>query len=147
LWSEFRQLPPEDRLDGIMELQRVVAMSTTQGRVVAKDFTWRGHDFKKDQLVYLMVAGANRDPKVFENPERIDFHRPQHDNVVFGPGLHHCIGHLLAKMQLTEFFPALVDRFDGMQILDDELDWGTMIGFRGLQSLRVRMIPRARASG
>jgi hypothetical protein len=45
-------------------------------------------------------------------------------------------------MQLTEFFPALVERFEGIDILDTELDWGTMIGFRGLQSLNVRMIPR-----
>jgi cytochrome P450 len=142
LWAEFRDIAPESRLDAIMELQRVVAMSTTQGRVVAKDFSWRGHCFEMGQLVYLMVASANRDPKIFEDPERVDFHRPQQDNVVFGPGLHHCIGHLLAKMQLTEFFPALVERFEGIDILDTELDWGTMIGFRGLQSLNVRMIPR-----
>jgi pimeloyl-[acyl-carrier protein] synthase len=89
-----------------------------------------------------MVASANRDPKVFENPEKMDFNRPQEHNVVFGPGLHHCIGHLLAKMQLTEFFPRLVESFAGMEVLDDELDWSTVLGFRGLQSLNVRMIPR-----
>jgi len=143
LWAEFRSLGADERLDALMELQRVIAMSTTQGRVVAKDFTWHGHRFETGQLVYLMVASANRDPKIFTDPERIDFHRPQQHNAVFGPGLHHCIGHLLAKMQLTEFFPALVEQFDGIEILDQQLDWGTMIGFRGLQTLNVRMIPRA----
>lgn len=141
LWMEMRALNPEDRLNAVMELQRVIAMSTAQGRVVSADFDWHGHHFEKGQLVYLMVASANRDPQVFENPLKVDLHRPQHDNVTFGPGLHHCIGHLLAKMQLTEFFPALVERFDSIDILDDELDWGTMIGFRGLQSLKVRMNP------
>jgi cytochrome P450 len=46
-------------------------------------------------------------------------------------------------MLMTEFFPALVERFDGMDILDQELDWGTMIGFRGLKTLNVRIRPRA----
>lgn len=143
LWNQMRALPPEEHMNAIMELQRVIGMSTTQGRVVSADFSWRGHDFKQGQIVYLMVASANRDPKVFDNPLQVDFQRPQQHNATFGPGLHHCIGHLLAKMQLTEFFPALVERFDGMDVLDDELDWGTMIGFRGLQSLHVRMRPRA----
>ncbi|MET0497942.1 MAG: cytochrome P450 [Steroidobacteraceae bacterium] len=143
LWSELRNVSPEERLNAIMEIQRVAGMSTTQGRVVAADFDWRGHHFEKGQIVYLMVASANRDPKVFADPLHADFQRPQQNNATFGPGLHHCIGHLLAKMQLTEYFPALVERFDGLEILDEELDWGTMLGFRGLQSLNVRVVPRA----
>lgn len=141
-WEHFRN-PQENLLDSVMELQRYVAMSTTQGRVVSEDFDWQGHAFRKGQIVYLMLAGANRDPKVFENPGRLDFDRPQSENVVFGPGLHHCIGHLLAKMQLTEFFPALVDRFEKIEILDEELDWSTVVGFRGLHTLNVRVTPRA----
>jgi pimeloyl-[acyl-carrier protein] synthase len=141
-WEGFRGLDADALLAAVMELQRCIGMSTTQGRVVKEDFEWRGHQFKAGQLVYLMVASANRDPKVFENPEKMDFNRPQEHNVVFGPGLHHCIGHLLAKMQLTEFFPRFVESFAGMEVLDDELDWSTVLGFRGLQSLNVRMIPR-----
>jgi len=140
--DEIRHLGPDEILNAIMELQRCIAMSTTQGRVVARDFEWQGHQFKAGQIVYLMVASANRDPKVFPNPTTMDFQRPQDNNVVFGPGLHHCIGHLLAKMQLTEFFPAFAEQFSGMEILDQELNWGTVLGFRGLQSLNVRMIPR-----
>jgi cytochrome P450 PksS len=59
--------------------------------------------------------------------------------------LHHCIGHLIAKMQLSEFFPALVERFDSIEVLDDPLRWGSALGFRGLQNLRVRLHPRPAA--
>lgn len=141
-WEHFRT-PNENLLDSVMELQRYIGMSTTQGRVVAEDFDWNGFSFKKDQIVYLMVASANRDAKVFNDPTQLNFDRPQSDNVVFGPGLHHCIGHLLAKMQLTEFFPALVDRFESIEVLDEELDWSTVVGFRGLHSLNVRVKARA----
>lgn len=140
--SQFRTLDVDETLNAVMEIQRVIGMSTTQGRVVVDDFEWDGRQLKKGQLVYLMLASANRDPKAFDDPLTVDLQRDQGKNVVFGPGLHHCIGHLLAKMQLTEFFPAFAERFERMEILDETLDWGTMIGFRGLQSLNVRMLPR-----
>jgi pimeloyl-[acyl-carrier protein] synthase len=62
--------------------------------------------------------------------------------MTFGPGLHMCIGHLVAKMQLEEFFGALVDRYEGIEVLDEHLDWHTSLPFRGLRSLNVRLIPR-----
>jgi cytochrome P450 len=110
---------------------------------VTEDFFWHGHALKRDDHVYLMIAGANRDPTIFSNPDALDFTRPQDQNMAFGPGIHHCIGHLIAKMQLSEFFPALVDRFDRIEILDDPLNWGTALGFRGLQSLNVRLHQRS----
>lgn len=146
IWRELRTLDADDAMNALMELQRVVAMSTTQGRVVADDFDWHGHPLRAGQIVYLMIASANRDPAVFEDPLNIDIHRPQQANATFGPGLHHCIGHLLAKMQLSEFFPALVEAFDGFTPLDDDLVWAPQLGFRGLDELRVRMIPRTDAA-
>jgi pimeloyl-[acyl-carrier protein] synthase len=133
---------PEAIGDVMMEIMRYVAMSTSQVRVVTEDFNWRGHHLKRDDHVYLMIAGANRDPDVFPNPEAMDFTRPQDQNLTFGPGLHHCIGHLIAKMQLSEFFPALLERFESIELLDDPLQWGSALGFRGLLSLRVRLLPR-----
>jgi cytochrome P450 len=136
---------PESIGDAIMEIMRYIAMSTAQVRVVTKDFDWNGTQLKRNDHVYLMIAGANRDPAVFPNPESIDFSRAQDQNVTFGPGLHHCIGHLIAKMQLSEFFPALVERFDSIELLDDPLHWGSALGFRGLKSLHVRLHPRSSA--
>ena len=86
-----------------MELMRYIAMSTEQARVVAEDFEWKGHHLKKGDLMHVMTAGANRDPLAFDQPERMDLTRNQDNNVTFAPGTHHCIGHLFAKMQLTEF--------------------------------------------
>jgi len=58
--------------------------------------------------------------------------------VTFGPGIHHCIGHLLAKMQLGEFFPAFFSRFNA-QVLDESLRFIPSIAFRGLESMHVRL--------
>ena len=139
---EYLRSHPESIGDAIMEMMRYIAMSTAQVRVVTEDFDWNGAHLKRDDHVYLMIAGANRDPAVFQNPESMDFSRAQDKNVTFGPGLHHCIGHLIAKMQLSEFFPALLQRFDSVELLDHPLHWGSALGFRGLTSLRVRLHPR-----
>jgi len=88
-----------------------------------------------------MMAGGNRDPKVFADAERLDLDRSNDPALTFGPGLHHCIGHLLAKMQMAEFFGSLVQRFDRVELLE-EPRFNPNLVFRGVQNLRVRFHPR-----
>ena len=78
---------------------------------------------------------------MFPNPDQLDFTRAQDLNMMFAPGAHHCIGHLLAKMQLGEFFPEFVRRFD-IEMLEASLDFGPTMGFRGLDTLHLRLRPR-----
>jgi len=54
----------------------MMAMSTAQSRMVAQDFEWRGQQLRRGELVYLAIAGANRDPSRFSNPEGLDVERP-----------------------------------------------------------------------
>jgi cytochrome P450 len=137
----IRTAPQEDVETAVLEIMRYIAMSTMMPRIVAEDFTWRGHELKKGQFVFLMIAGANRDAKVFPDPDKLDLSREQFPNMTFAPGLHHCIGHLLAKMQLGEFFPEFLRRFDA-EVLDDHLNFGHAMSFRGLESLHLRLTPR-----
>jgi len=139
---EYMRNNPDNLLNSLMELMRYIAMSTHQARIVAEDFEWKGHHFKQGQIVHIMTAGANRDPRVFVEPERLDLTRNQEQNMTFAPGPHHCIGHLFAKMQLTEFFPEFLRRYDSFDILDKEIRFGGGLTFRGPQSLNVRLHPR-----
>jgi pimeloyl-[acyl-carrier protein] synthase len=141
LW-EYMYRHPEKLLDSCMELMRYIAMSTAQIRVAASDFAWHGKQIRAGDFVFLFFAAANRDPRVFPDPERIDPERNNERSMVFAPGLHHCIGHMLAKMQVTEFFGELVRRFEGATVLDPRLDFMSQIAFRGLYHLNVRMKPR-----
>jgi pimeloyl-[acyl-carrier protein] synthase len=136
---EFMRAHPERMPDAVMEMMRYVAMSTTQTRTVVDDFEWHGHSFRKGQLVYLMIAGANRDPVKFAQPDTLDLRRSQMGNMTFGPGLHMCIGHLVARAQLEEFFKALVERFHGINLTRKELDWHSSLAFRGLRTLWLRL--------
>ena len=134
---------PERSLELSLELMRYVAMSTSQPRLVAEAFEWHGKSVKRGQFVFLMLAAANRDPRMFANPESMEPGRNNLDrSMVFAPGMHHCIGHLLAKMQVGEFFGALVQRFSGVEVLDDTLHFMPQVAFRGLYDLHVRFTHR-----
>jgi cytochrome P450 len=76
---------------------------------------------------------------VFAEPERLDLTRNQDANLTFAPGTHHCIGHLFAKMQLTEFFPEFLRRYRDFDVLDDEIKFGGGLTFRGPQALHLRL--------
>lgn len=126
----LRQNP--EAFDGwIMELMRVVAMSTSMVRVAAEDFEWRGQHLKKGDFVFLMIAAANRDPADFPEPELVDFTRSQRGNLTFAPGPHFCVDHWFAKMMMSEALPAFLDRFEQWDLLEDRLVFGDATGFRG----------------
>ena len=143
LWDHMYR-HPEKLLESSLELMRYIAMSTSQVRVAAEDFEWHGKGVRKGDFLFLMFAAANRDPRVVNDPERIDPERNNDRSMVFAPGLHHCIGHMLAKMQVTEFFGALTQRFAGAEVLDRELSFMPQIAFRGLYHLNVRVTPRSK---
>jgi cytochrome P450 len=131
---------PERKVQTVEELSRYVAMSASQTRVATSDFTWHGKQIRRGDVIYLWVASANRDPRVFAHADELDLSRTIKETLVFGRGLHHCIGHLLAKLQLGEFFPAMFTRFH-VEVLDDPLVFSGGISFRTLSTLRLRLRP------
>ena len=140
-WRYWRE-HPQKSLDCAIELMRYIAMSAAMFRIVAEDFAWKGHRLRRGDVLMLMIAGGNRDPDVYENPETLDFTRENNDRaLMFGPGLHHCVGHLLAKLQLSEFFGAAVQRFDGVEVLAAPQFTPGLI-FRSVEGLNVRFQPR-----
>jgi cytochrome P450 len=138
---EHMRVHPEDTLNAVLELSRYIAMSTEQTRVVARDFEWHGCQLKQGQIARIVTAAANRDPRAFKDPQKLDLTRDTSPSVTFGPGVHHCIGHLFAKMQLTEFFPEFIKRYERFEVLE-EMKFAPGITFRGPVSLRMRLHPR-----
>jgi cytochrome P450 len=57
--------------------------------------------------------------------------------VAFGNGVHHCLGATLARVEGQEVFKALAERFPGLRLQSEELDYQPSITFRSLKSLPV----------
>ncbi|ADG89446.1 cytochrome P450 [Thermobispora bispora] len=76
-----------------------------------------GVRIKRGDLVVLATFAANRDPRVYPDPERFDIRRETtHPHVGFGYGAHYCLGASLARVELQAVFGTLFRRFPELRL-------------------------------
>ena len=73
--------------------------------------------------VVLFYASANRDPRKFSDPDRLDIHRDTTGHLAFGHGLHFCLGAHLARLETVTAVNHLLDEVDGLE-LAGPVRWG-----------------------
>jgi cytochrome P450 len=123
--------------NAIEELVRYDSGLVAMARYVLEDFELRGQTLKKGQLVILSLTGANRDPRVFEDPETIDLHRDNRASMAFGHGPHYCLGINAARAELHLMFDAALDFLPpNARLLEDQIRWSS----KGLMS-KVKCLP------
>ena len=82
-----------------------------------EDVTIRGVAIKKRQMVIPITGAGTRDPEVFERPEEFDIHRPDLDKARnFGLGPHTCLGVHLARVEIEEALPVILEHFPTMTL-------------------------------
>ena len=69
-------------------------------RYAVRDFELRGKQIRKGQMLMLSFGGANRDPAVYTDPDRLDLDRDPTDLLTFGHGTHFCLGAHLARQEM-----------------------------------------------
>jgi methyl-branched lipid omega-hydroxylase len=80
-------------------------------RTLTRDHEMNGHEYKAGDKVLLFYNAANRDERVFTDPETFDITRAPNPRVSFGgPGPHYCLGAHLAKREITVMFRELFGR-------------------------------------
>ena len=68
--------------------------------------------------VWVSYGAANRDPAVFDEPEKLKCPRTNaRQNMAFGYGAHYCVGPLLARLQLREAVTRVANRFPEMRLV------------------------------
>ena len=110
------------------------------GRVVFEDVDVHGEAVAGGEQFVTLLGAANRDPRVFPDPERFDVGRVGQAPMSFGAGIHYCLGAALARAEGAVVFERLLDRFPVI-----EPAWGSerpgyrdTIVLHGLESLPVR---------
>ncbi|MCI2398830.1 cytochrome P450 [Aliiroseovarius subalbicans] len=106
-------------------------------RFAYEDITLFGHDFKRGDEVGLLLASANRDPNMWDAPDRFDPTRRIRPNASFGAGVHFCVGAPLARLELIHALPILFDRCPNLT-LAARPEYADVYHFHGLSRLMVR---------
>jgi cytochrome P450 len=85
--------------NAVEEILRWEAPSPIQGRWVTKPVPMQDTVLPVDSKVALLTGSANRDERMFENPDVIDVERTIPRHVAFGYGIHFCLGAALARLE------------------------------------------------
>ncbi|MDA0637417.1 cytochrome P450 [Nonomuraea sp. MCN248] len=100
----------------VEEIVRLASPVNFMRRKVTRDHVMNGNQYRAGEKVVLYYWAANRDPEVFEDPERFDITRHPNPHVGFGgPGPHFCLGAHLARREITVMFRELLRRVPGIE--------------------------------
>jgi len=80
-------------------------------RKVAVPHERGGVDLPAGATMILSIASANHDPRVFDDPDRLDLTRNPNPQLSFGWGLHHCLGAQLARVEAATYLRVLLRRY------------------------------------
>ena len=122
------------------ELLRFDSPVQTDFRRALEDCEVNGFPLKKRDNIVLLLGAANRDPDVFEKPDRLDVGRGDRSHLSFGRGIHHCIGAPLARLEGRVVLEVLLERFSQISLRDRQPRFRNSIVLRGLESLPVRCV-------
>ncbi len=120
--------------------------SPTQGlfRVVAEDTEIAGVPVPAGSIVHIRYASANRDERMFADPDTVDLERPNvRRHMAFSLGEHHCPGHGLSRLEQNLALNAILDRLPDLRLADGN-DFAHQPGFvlRALERLHLEWTPR-----
>ncbi len=124
---------PELAVEEILRFDPALHMFT---RWAYDDVEVMGHTFHRGDQVALLLAAANRDPGVWDAPDKFDPRRPPKPNATFGAGLHFCVGAPLARLELQVALPILFQRRPDLH-LTEPAEYADVFHFHGLKRLMV----------
>ena len=107
-------------------------------RCAAQDMELHGQQVKAGNFIMLAYGAANRDHRVFENPDHYDITRRPKRHLGFGGGVHACIGSALARVACQVVFEEFLKDVPEFTRVDETLNWVPSSNFRSPKVLRLK---------
>ncbi len=120
----------------IEEMLRWTSPSPSKRRTATRSVSLGGCAIEAGQKVQIWEGSANRDPLVFDEPERFDVTRKPNPHLGFGYGVHYCLGANLARLELRVLFEELLTRFSAAR-LTGPVEWTRSNRHTGMRHLPV----------
>lgn len=126
-------------IDELMRWVPLLVTADTMPRYALVDVELPNGTVPAGEPVLFAKHAANRDPRRYDDPERLDLTRDAQGHLGFGHGAHHCLGAPLARMDLQVGMSALLTRFPTLRLAvpPEDLEWKSGLAVRGPVALPV----------
>lgn len=139
--DQHRRLLDDPSLIGtaVEECLRVESPLQIGNRLAGEDIALpSGTTIPKGTYIHTSIAGANRDPDVFADPDRFDITRKPNPHIAFITGIHVCLGASLARMEGKIALGRFIERFPKLAT-DGPRERLGLARFRGFTHLPIRV--------
>lgn len=114
-WEDIKH-NPDLCVNAVNEAVRLGAPIRSFSRHTTDDVEIAGHHIPAGARIMMLFGSANRDPDIFQDPDRFDLRRDPRQHVGFGSGIHMCIGMHLAEMEMTCLLRAMIPRVKAVRV-------------------------------
>ena len=130
---------------GTDELLRLFTPTLGLARTVSRDTDFHGQPMCQGDRAILMWAAANRDPAVFEDPDKLDLSRANaKKQMSFGVGIHRCLGSHYAKMMFQVMLTAILERLPDFELAGEFERFEDAGEVHAVKKLPIRFTPGKR---
>ncbi len=140
-WIDRMRKEPESIPLVVEEMARFDGSVPRSWRLLKGDTEVSGVKIPQGQLVLPMLAAANRDSTVFENPNEFNPLRDSKKHLAYGKGVHVCLGAPLARIEAQETISLMLESFPRIEFAAEpnSLKWREDLALRGLIKLPVKL--------
>ncbi|HMQ01094.1 MAG TPA: cytochrome P450, partial [Cyclobacteriaceae bacterium] len=128
-------LQPELRKKIIEELLRYDPPVQLLGRISTTEMIIGDKKILPEDTLTLVIAAANRDPDIFEQPDEFIINRQFGRHITFGSGIHYCLGDWLGRMQGEMAISIFCKTFPMAQLIDTIPEWNNNLAIKSLKKL------------
>ena len=127
------------------ECLRLGSPVRASSRALTADVELEGTQLRRGDIAVLLYAAGNRDPQVFEDPDRLDPDRANGRQLAFGHGAHFCLGASLSLGAGKVVLQRIAEHCRGLAtpLTPETVCWNESVVFNGLRSLPVTFDPVA----
>ena len=109
-------------------------------RTTTREVEIQGQIIPKGENLTLMWIAANRDPRIFNDPEVINLERRTDAGLVWGQGIHVCLGAPLARIEVRVALEEVLSRTKCIELIDPAPP-RSIYPSNGLETLHLRLKP------
>ena len=123
----------------VEELLRYDGPIGAQVRIAQEPQTLHGRRLAAGDRVFLMLNSANRDPRAYDDPDRLDLERNGVPHLTFGFGAHICLGFPLARLEGQIALSGVLRRWRVIELATPRLEWIDSMVLRGMKAMPVKV--------